>query len=50
MTRLTDDEWVFLNNCALFLPAITTIKVVMVFHIFWTPDFGPEQAHPWEHI
>ena len=24
-------------------------KVVMVPRIFWTPDSGPEQAHPWEH-
>ena len=22
---------------------------VMVPRIFWTPDSGPEQAHPWEH-
>ena len=26
-----------------------TFKVVMVPRIFWTPDSGPEQAHPWEH-
>ena len=25
------------------------VKVVMVPRIFWTPDSGPEQAHPWEH-
>ena len=28
---------------------LLNFKVVMVPRIFWTPDSGPEKAHPWEH-